>query len=299
MRRIWTFALLMLLITASCAGCAKPAQPEPSPGKTIQTEPDAPQEYDPPIYASPVVTELFQQLLDAGCPTASAEQVGAWLDAHPDYTDTVRGASCEYAATENGTERMRFLKTDCDRFSRFLAEASQTVVYQLWLVNGEIREGVSGTLEPLPTDRKPDETEQLAGFSVTTPLWSIDLTSLDGFYALDPSDANGTVSDCVAPDSGLSVYSNGPITLCFTKEAPGGPELLLHIHVQSGDAAYLGVRLGDSVDALIEALERQNTAQDGHWSIDRENCVADGYGHSIRFPETAGRITEFFLYAYV
>ena len=103
---------------------------------------------------------------------------------------------------------------------------------------------------------------------------------------------------CAAPDSGLSVYSDGSVTLCFTEEAPGGPEILLHIHVQSGDAAYLGVRLGDRVDALVEALETQNAVPGEHWIIDHDDCTADGPGKSIRFPETDGRITELFLYAY-
>ena len=81
---------------------------------------------------------------------------------------------------------------------------------------------------------------------------------------------------CAAPDSGLSVYSDGSVTLCFTEEAPGGPEILLHIHVQSGDAAYLGVRLGDRVDALVEALETQNAVPGEHWIIDHDDCAADG-----------------------
>ena len=91
-----------------------------------------------------------------------------------------------------------------------------------------------------PAEWEPAEWEKLVGFFVAEPLWTIDLASLDGFYALAPADANGTASGCAAPDSGLSVYSDGSVTLCFTEEAPGGPEILLHIHVQSGDAAYLG-----------------------------------------------------------
>lgn len=130
-------------------------------------------------------------LLDAACPAGSAVRFGAWLDAHPDYADTVQDASCEYAAMENGTERVRFLKTNCDRFSRYAADASQTVVYQLWLVDGEVREGVSGALEPAPAEWEPAEWEKLAGFFVAEPLWTIDLASLDGFYALAPADANG------------------------------------------------------------------------------------------------------------
>ena len=165
-------------------------------------------------------------------------------------------------------------------------------------MDGEVREGVSGALEPAPAEWEPAEWEKLDGFFAAEPLWTIDLASLDGFYALAPADANGTASGCAAPDSGLSVYSDGSVTLCFTEEAPGGPEILLHIHVQSGDAAYLGVRLGDRVDALVEALETQNAVPGEHWIIDHDDCAADGPGKSIRFPETDGRITELFLYAY-
>lgn len=282
----------MLLLLCSCA-----AQPNIAP----QTqERETPQEKGPEMLesASTAANGLFQMLLDAACPAGSAVRFGAWLDAHPDYADTVQDASCEYAAMENGTERVRFLKTNCDRFSRYAADASQTVVYQLWLVDGEVREGVSGALEPAPAEWEPAEWEKLAGFFVAEPLWMIDLASLDGFYALAPADGNGTASGCAAPDSGLSVYSDGSVTLCFTEEAPGGPEILLHIHVQSGDAAYLGVRLGDRVDALVEALETQNAVPGEHWIIDHDDCAADGPGKSIRFPETDGRITELFLYAY-
>ena len=74
-------------------------------GETVQAEPEAPPKYEAPEYASSAVNELFQQLLDAGCPTNSAEQVGAWPDAHPDCTDTVQGTSREYASMENGVER--------------------------------------------------------------------------------------------------------------------------------------------------------------------------------------------------
>ena len=215
----------MLLLLCSCA-----AQPNIAP----QTqERETPQEKGPemPESASTAANELFQMLLDAACPAGSAVRFGAWLDAHPDYADTVQDASCEYAAMENGTERVRFLKTNCDRFSRYAADASQTVVYQLWLVDGEVREGVSGALEPAPAEWEPAEWEKLAGFFVAEPLWTIDLASLDGFYALAPADANGTASGCAAPDSGLSVYSDGSVTLCFTEEAPGGPEILRHIWV--------------------------------------------------------------------
>lgn len=171
----------MLLLLCSCA-----AQPNIAP----QTqERETPQEKGPEMLesASTAANGLFQMLLDAACPAGSAVRFGAWLDAHPDYADTVQDASCEYAAMENGTERVRFLKTNCDRFSRYAADASQTVVYQLWLVDGEVREGVSGALEPAPAEWEPAEWEKLAGFFVAEPLWTIDLASLDGFYALTPA----------------------------------------------------------------------------------------------------------------
>ena len=136
----------MLLLLCSCA-----AQPNIAP----QTqERETPQEKGPemPESASTAANELFQMLLDAACLAGSTVRFGAWLDAHPDYADTVQDASCEYAAMENGTERVRFLKTNCDRFSRYAADAAQTVVYQLWLVDGEVREGVSGALEPAPAE---------------------------------------------------------------------------------------------------------------------------------------------------
>ena len=164
MKRIWMILVLALLMTVSCIACAGSAQPESGPGETVQAEPEAPPKYEAPEYASSAVNELFQQLLDAGCPTNSAEQVGAWLDARPDYMDTVQGTSCEYAGMENGVERVRFLKTGCDRFSRYDAAASETVVYQLWLVDGEVREGASGVLTPLKTEDRLDEDHELAGF---------------------------------------------------------------------------------------------------------------------------------------
>ena len=154
----------MLLLLCSCA-----ARPNIAP----QTqERETPQEKGPemPESASTAANELFQMLLDAACLAGSTVRFGAWLDAHPDYADTVQDASCEYAAMENGTERVRFLKTNCDRFSRYAADASQTVVYQLWLVDGEVREGVSGALEPAPAEWEPAEWEKLAGFFVAEPL---------------------------------------------------------------------------------------------------------------------------------
>ena len=293
MKRIWMILVLALLMTVSCIACAGSAQPESGPGETMQAEPEAPPKYEAPEYASSAVNELFQQLLDAGCPTNSAEQVGAWLDTRPDYMDTVQGTSCEYAGMENGVERVRFLKTGCDRFSRYDAAASETVVYQLWLVDGEVREGASGVLTPLKPEDRLDEDHELAGFYIGQPTWEIDLNTLDGFYAVEAAQLTGFASQCGWCDK---QYSNGPVTLCFITS---GMEYLVHVHVQSGDAAYLGVRLGDSVDDLIKVLEQQNATTDNHWIIDRDDCVADGYGHSIRFPETGGYITEFFLYAYV
>ena len=91
----------MLLLLCSCA-----AQPNIAP----QTqERETPQEKGPemPESASTAANELFQMLLDAACPAGSAVRFGAWLDAHPDYADTVQDASCEYAAMENGTERAK------------------------------------------------------------------------------------------------------------------------------------------------------------------------------------------------
>ena len=95
------------------------------------------------------------------------------------------------------------------------------------------------------------------------------------------------------------MYASGPVTLCFTEEATGGPEILLHIPVQFGDAAYPGVRLGDSVSALIEALEQQNTAREALWAICCKNCEAIGYGCAIRYAEQDGCIMELELFAFV
>ena len=287
-KRLLYFFLSLILLLCSCM-----AQPEPSSGETVQAEQDALQEYEPPEYASPVVNALFQQLLDVGCPTNSAEQVGAWLDAHPDYTDTVEGTSCEYAGMENGVERVRFLKTGCDRFSRYYADASETVVYQLWLVDGEVREGASGVLTPLKPEYRLHEDHELAGFYIGQPTWEIDLNTLDGFYAVEPAQLTGLASQCGWCDE---QYSNGPVTLCFITS---GMEYLVHVHVQSGDADYLGVRLGDSVDDLIEAVEKQNDIPGEHWIIYRERCEAISYGWGIQYAEQDGRITELELFAFV
>ena len=293
MKRIWMILVLALLMTVSCIACAGSAQPESGPGETVQAELEAPPKYEAPEYASSAVNELFQQLLDAGCPTNSAEQVGAWLDTRPDYMDTVQGTSCEYAGMENGVERVRFLKTGCDRFSRYDAAASETVVYQLWLVDGEVREGASGVLTPLKTEYRLDEGHELAGFYIGQPTWEIDLNTLDGFYAVEAEKLTGFASQCGWCDK---QYSNGPVTLCFITS---GMEYLVHVHVQSGDAAYLGVRLGESVDDLIEAVEKQNDIPGEHWIIYRENYEAISYGYGIQYAEQDSRITELKLFAFV
>ena len=293
MKRIWMILVLALLMTVSCIACAGSAQPESGPGETVQADPEAPPKYEAPEYASSAVNELFQQLLDAGCPTNSAEQVGAWLDTRPDYMDTVQGTSCEYAGMENGVERVRFLKTGCDRFSRYDAAASETVVYQLWLVDGEVREGASGVLTPLKTEDRLDEGHELAGFYIGQPTWEIDLNTLDGFYAVEAEKLTGFASECGWCDK---QYSNGPVTLCFITS---GMEYLVHVHVQSGDAAYLGVRLGDRVDDLIEAVEKQNDIPGEHWIIYRENYEAISYGYGIQYAEQDSHITELKLFAFV
>ena len=293
MKRIWMILVLALLMTVSCIACAGSAQPESGPGETVQAEPEAAPKYEAPEYASSAVNELFQQLLDAGCPTNSAEQVGAWLDARPDYMDTVQGTSCEYAGMENGVERVRFLKTGCDRFSRYDAAASETVVYQLWLVDGEVREGASGVLTPLKTEYRLDEGHELAGFYIGQPTWEIDLNTLDGFYAVEAAQLTGFASQCGWCDK---QYSNGPVTLCFITS---GMEYLVHVHVQSGDTAYLGIRLGDSVDDLIEAVEKQNDIPGEHWIIYREKYEAISYGYGIQYAEQDSRITELKLFAFV
>ena len=275
----------MLLLLCSCA-----AQPNIAP----QTqERETPQEKGPemPESASTAANELFQMLLDAACPAGSAVRFGAWLDAHPDYADTVQDASCEYAAMENGTERVRFLKTNCDRFSRYAADASQTVVYQLWLVDGAVREGASGVLTPLEPDYRLYEDHMLAGFYIGQPTWEIDLTTLDGFYAVKPALLTGFASECDWCDEH---YTNGAVTLCFITT---GMEYLVHIHVQSGDADYLGVRVGDSVDDLIETMEKQKDK--AYWVIYRESHQIAGYGLGIDYAEQDGRITELELFAFV
>ena len=272
-------------------GAAEHRAADAGTGNTTRKGPEMPES------ASTAANELFQMLLDAACPAGSAVRFGAWLDAHPDYADTVQDASCEYAAMENGTERVRFLKTNCDRFSRYAADASQTVVYQLWLVDGEVREGVSGALEPAPAEWEPAEWEKLVGFFVAETALD-DRSCIAGwFYALAPADANGTASGCAAPDSGLSVYSDGSVTLCFTEEAPGGPEILLHIHRTVRRCGIFGCGSATVWTPLVEALKPKTPSRA---SIDhRPRRLRCGWpGKSIRFPETDGRITELFLYAY-
>lgn len=67
-------------------------------------------------------------------------------------------------------------------------------------------------------------------------------------------------------------------------------EYLVHIHVQSGDADYLDVRVGDSVDDLIETMEKQNGQSVlGHLPREPPNRRL-WLGHRLR--ERNGRITE-------
>ena len=256
--------ILVLLLTAFAAGCTQethhseislPEQEKVPVTEETTVEPEA------PTYLNLTVQALYEGLLDADCPEAQAEQIAAWLDEHPGYTSKVEGASCEYAIAENGIERVRFLIANSDRFSRYSDDACKTVVYQLWLVDGAVREGASGVLTPLEPDYRLYEDHMLAGFYIGQPTWEIDLNTLDGFYAVEAAQLTGFASQCCWCDK---QYSNGPVTLCFITS---GIEYLVHVHVQSGDAAYLGVRFGDSVDDLIEAVEKQNDIPGEHWII--------------------------------
>ena len=219
------------------------------------------------------------------------EQIAAWPDEYPCYPDKVAVASCEYAIAENGIERVRFLIANSDRFSRYSDDACKTVVYQLWLVDGAVREGASGVLTPLEPDYRLYEDHMLAGFYIGQPTWEIDLTTLDGFYAVKPALLTGFASECDWCDEH---YTNGAVTLCFITT---GMEYLVHIHVQSGDADYLGVRVGDSVDDLIETMEKQKDK--AYWVIYRESHQIAGYGLGIDYAEQDGRITELELFAFV
>ena len=296
MKKRMLLLVLALLLTALAAGCTQeahhseitlPEQEKPPVAEETITEPEA------PTYLNLTVQALYEGLLDADCPQAQAEQIAAWLDEHPGYMSKVEGATCEYAIAENGLERVRFLIADSDRFSRYYADASETVVYQLWLVDGEVREGASGVLTPLKPEDRLHEDHELAGFYIGQPTWEIDLNTLDGFYAVEAAQLTGFASQCDWCDE---QYSNGPVTLCFITS---GMEYLVHVHVQSGDAAYLGVRLGDSVDDLIEAVEKQNDIPGEHWIIYRERCEAISYGWGIQYAEEDGRITELNLFAFV
>lgn len=147
--------ILVLLLTAFAAGCTQethhseislPEQEKAPVTEETTVEPEA------PTYLNLTVQALYEGLLGADCPEAQAEQIAAWLDEHPGYTSKVEGASCEYAIAENGIERVRFLIANSDRFSRYSDDACKTVVYQLWLVDGAVREGASGVLTPLEPD---------------------------------------------------------------------------------------------------------------------------------------------------
>lgn len=296
MKKRMLLLVLALLLTALAAGCTQEAHhseitlPEqektPVAEETI-TEPEA------PTYLNLTVQALYEGLLDADCPQAQAEQIAAWLDEHPGYTSKVEGATCEYAIAENGLERVRFLIADSDRFSRYFDDASKTVVYQLWLVDGAVREGASGVLTPLEPDYRLYEDHKLAGFYIGQPTWEIDLITLDGFYAVKPAQLTGFASECGWCDEH---YTNGSVTLCFITS---GMEYLVHVHVQSGDAAYMGVRLGDRVDDLIEAVEKQNDIPGEHWIIYREKYEAISYGYGIQYAEQDSHITELKLFAFV
>lgn len=296
MKKRMLLLVLALLLTALAAGCTQeahhseitlPEQEKPPVVEETITEPEA------PTYLNLTVQALYEGLLDADCPQAQAEQIAAWLDEHPGYTSKVEGATCEYAIAENGIERVRFLIANSDRFSRYSDDACKTVVYQLWLVDGKVREGASGVLTPLKPEYRLHEDHELAGFYIGQPTWEIDLNTLDGFYAVEPAQLTGFANQCDWCDE---QYSNGPVTLCFITS---GMEYLVHVHVQSGDAAYLGVRLGDSVDDLIEAVEKQNDIPGEHWIIYRERCEAISYGWGIQYAEQDGRITELELFAFV
>ena len=296
MKKRMLLLVLALLLTALAAGCTQeahhseitlPEQEKPPVAEETITEPEA------PTYLNLTVQALYEGLLDADCPQAQAEQIAAWLDEHPGYTSKVEGATCEYAIAENGLERVRFLIADSDRFSRYFDDASKTVVYQLWLVDGAVREGASGVLTPLEPDYRLYEDHKLAGFYIGQPTWEIDLITLDGFYAVKPAQLTGFASECGWCDEH---YTNGSVTLCFITS---GMEYLVHVHVQSGDAAYMGVRLGDRVDDLIEAVEKQNNIPGEHWIIYRESHQIVGYGLGINYAEQDGRITELELFSFV
>lgn len=291
-RAILLFLALFLLALA--AGCTQETHHSeislPEQEKAPVTE-EATVEPEAPTYLNLTVQALYEGLLDADCPEAQAEQIAAWLDEHPGYTSKVEGASCEYAIAENGIERVRFLIANSDRFSRYSDDACKTVVYQLWLVDGAVREGASGVLTPLEPDYRLYEDHMLAGFYIGQPTWEIDLTTLDGFYAVKPALLTGFASECDWCDEH---YTNGAVTLCFITT---GMEYLVHIHVQSGDADYLGVRVGDSVDDLIETIEKQKDK--AYWVIYRESHQIAGYGLGIDYAEQDGRITELELFAFV
>lgn len=170
MKKRMLLLVLALLLTALAAGCTQeahhseitlPEQEKPPVAEETITEPEA------PTYLNLTVQALYEGLLDADCPQAQAEQIAAWLDEHPGYTSKVEGATCEYAIAENGLERVRFLIADSDRFSRYFDDASKTVVYQLWLVDGAVREGASGVLTPLEPDYRLYEDHIFSSLNLT------------------------------------------------------------------------------------------------------------------------------------
>ncbi len=314
MKKRLILVMAMLILFVGCRA-EEPAVPEPEqPVHTVQTQIDAPEvlEDDSQIGESgddgnsaALYSQVFssvdsvkEQLYNLGCPEDSADRFSDWLSDHPAFCEKINQAAMEFSRFPDGTLQLRFISENNDRFSRYVDDASETVTYQLWDVEDQVLEGVSGVVSPTPPqDLSSVYTQELAGFRLTCPLWYMDLDQLDGFYVVDPDCAHGFVADCVKEESGLQVYSNGEVMLCFTEE--GGPEILLHIHVQAGDGAYLGVGLGDSVEELIEALE-QDTGNGEPWIIEYpERCVCYGSSFSLEFSEIDGVLTELWLYAYM
>lgn len=242
--------------------------------------------------------DIKETLCGLGCSVDAAIRFADWIEHHPTFQDKIEDADMELKAFEDGTLRLRFITENNDRFSKYADDASQTVIYQLWDVDGHVMEGISGVAqEKLPVNLDAVYEQKLAGFHLTCPLWYMDLDALDGFYAIDPACASGFAANCSIEGSGLNTYSNGEVTLCFTAE--GGPEILLHIHVHGGDTTYHGVGLGDTTEELIEALE-QDAESIEPWIIEYpERPVCRGNAFSLEFAETDGVLTEFWLYAYM
>lgn len=239
-----------------------------------------------------------ESLHERGCSEDTTKRFEKWLDLNPAFQEKVQDAVIEINAFEDGRVRLRFITENNNRFSRYVDDAPETVIYQLWEVDGQVLEGASGVIDSKPPmDLALVYSQVLAGFRLSCPLWYINLDELNGFYAIDTDNALGLSVGCTAENSNLNVYSNGQVTLCFTDEC--GPEILLHIHVHTGDAKYLGVGVGDPVEDLIKELE-QDTKNVEPWIIEYpERCVCRGSAFSLEFKETDGLITELWLYAYM